>query len=128
MKKLSFIVFAVSLIFFSCSNDNSTMEEESARLSKMYAELVTDSQINSKTCTNPDEWAILRFNESLCSGYIIYNKSIDTVVFRKKVNKYIEAHGKFDAKWGILYDCVTLPSTAEISCVEGKATLTHKYQ
>lgn len=123
MKKLGLLLFTFCIIFASCSKDESTMEEESARLDKMYEDIILYSQINIKTCTNPDEWALLKLGESLCSGYIIYNKSINIAVFQKKISKYQEAKGKFDIKWGIFYDCMTMPVPTGISCVEGKATI-----
>lgn len=130
MKKLCFIVFVLSLLFVSCNNDESTREEEQARLEKMYNEIIEYSQIKSKTCTNPADWNIIKYGESMCSDYFIYNKSIDVDVLRKKADKYREARGKFDAKWGVYYDaypCQTLAYySARISCVEGRATLVYE--
>ncbi|WP_433829413.1 hypothetical protein [Flavobacterium anhuiense] len=126
MKKLSFILFATSLICFSCSNDESTKDEESARLDKMYNEIITDSQVNSKPCTNPEDWTYTKFGNSGCSGYILYNKQIDAVAFQKKVDQYIAARGKFHVKWGILADCIlTSPSMipSEIQCIDGKPVI-----
>lgn len=125
MKKLSFILFAASLICFSCSNDENTQEEESARLQKMYNEIIDYSQVNSKPCTNPEEWAFMKFGPSNCSGYILYHKQIDVVALQKKVDNYLAAKGKFDAKWGIFYDCMMLPppTPSDIKCVDGKPVI-----
>lgn len=128
MKKLSFLLLALCLAFTSCSKDESSREEEQARLDKMYDELIEYSQVNSKTCTNPEEWNILKYGESACSGFYIYNKSVDAAVFRKKVDSYREARSKFDAKWGVYYDaypCETVVMNTRISCVEGKATIVY---
>ncbi|MBO9585475.1 MAG: hypothetical protein J7574_15025 [Flavobacterium sp.] len=127
MKKLSFILFATTLMCFSCSNDESTQEEESARLEKMYNEIVQYSQINSKPCTDPEDWGFMKFGASSCSGYILYNKQIDVAVFQKKVDQYIAAKGKFDAKWGIFYDCMMLPtpSPSDVKCIDGKPYISY---
>jgi len=127
MKNLSFILFVVSLLCFSCSSDETTREEESARLEKMYNEIVAYSQINSKTCTNPEEWAFTKFGNSNCSSYILYNKQIDAAVFQKKVDEYIVAKGKFNVKWGVLSDCMPMQIPAlipsQIECKDGKPVI-----
>ncbi|WP_433763330.1 hypothetical protein [Flavobacterium ginsenosidimutans] len=125
MKKLSFILFVLSLLLVSCSNDESTQEEESARLQKMYNEIVEYSQVNSKPCINPEEWAFMKFGSSNCSGYILYYKQIDVTILQKKIDRYLAAKGKFDAKWGIFYDCMELPTPtpSDIKCVDGKPVI-----
>ncbi|MFC0778083.1 hypothetical protein [Flavobacterium sp. HJSW_4] len=127
MKNLSFILFVVSLLCFSCSSDETTREEESAKLEKMYNEIVAYSQINSKTCTNPEEWAFTKFGNSNCSSYILYNKQIDAAVFQKKVDEYIVAKGKFNVKWGVLSDCMPMQVPAlipsQIECKDGKPVI-----
>lgn len=124
MKKLSFLLFAFCIVFSSCSNDHeSTQEEDSAVLVKMYNDIVEYSQANSKTCTNPEEWAFVKFGNSFCSGHIIYNKNINVALFQKKVNQYIKAKEKFDEKWGVFYDCMMMPPPTGIQCVEGKPAL-----
>ncbi|WP_289658017.1 hypothetical protein [Flavobacterium panacagri] len=125
MKKLSYLLFAIFLIITSCSKDESSREEEQARLDKMYQEIIDYSQINSKSCTNPEEWTFVKFGASLCSGYIIYNKTVNVSVLQQKIDKYKEAQGKFDAKWGVYYalDCVMMPPPTGIECVNEKPTL-----
>ncbi|SHL16869.1 hypothetical protein [Flavobacterium chilense] len=123
MKKVSFILFVLSLTIVGCSNDESTREEESARLDKMYKEIVEYSQVNSKPCTNPDEWTFMKLGASTCSGYIVYGKKIDVTAFQKKIDQYINARGKYDAKWGIVYDCMMMPPPTGVKCVDEKPTL-----
>ncbi|KAF2331710.1 hypothetical protein [Flavobacterium ginsenosidimutans] len=127
MKKLSFILFVLSILLPSCSNDESTREEESARLEKMYKEIVEYSQVNSKPCTNPEDWAFMKFGASNCSGYILYNKQIDVAVFQKKIDQYIAAKGKFDVKWEVFYDCMELPvpTPSDIKCIDGKPAISY---
>lgn len=73
MKKLSFFLLTICMTITSCSKDESSREEEQARLDKMSDELIEYSQVNSKTCTNPADWDILKYGESACSGFYIYN-------------------------------------------------------
>lgn len=123
MKKISFILLTASLILTACSKDESTQEEESARLEKMYNEIVEYSQVSSKPCTNSDEWAFMKLGASSCSGYIVYNKKIDVAVFQKKIDQYLEAQGKFGAKWKIYNVCMMTPPPTGIKCVDEKPTL-----
>jgi len=126
MKKLSFLLFALCIVFSSCSNDHeNTQEEDSAILGKMYNDIIEYSQVNSKTCTNPEEWAFAKFGNSVCTGHIIYSKSINAALFQKKIDQYFKAREKFDVKWGIFYDCMIMPPPTGIQCVEGKATLSY---
>lgn len=114
----------------SCSNDENTMEEDAAILDNMYQKIVENSQINSKKCTNPEEWAFMKFGESSCAGYIIYNKSINVANFEKEIKQYNTATAKFEEKWGIVNDffpCVAKPHTVSVLCIEEKPTLDIKY-
>ena len=127
MKKLPFLLFAICFTIASCSKDETTQEEEQARLDIMYQEIIDYSQIDSKACTNPDEWSFTKFGASTCSGYLIYNKKIDLTVFQKKIDKYIEERGKFDVKWGVYYDCIMMPPPKSIECKNGKPTLIYDF-
>ncbi|MBW1656292.1 hypothetical protein [Flavobacterium quisquiliarum] len=129
MKKLSFFLLAICITTISCSKDESTREEEQARLDKMYQEIIDYSQINSKSCTNPEEWTFMKYSPSNCSGYIIYNKAVDADIFRKKIDQYREAQGKFDAKWGVYYTsvCPVRPAPTSIECIDGKPSLIYSF-
>lgn len=127
MKKLTLLLCIFCITFSSCNNDESTQEEESARLEKMYREIVEYSQINSKPCTDAEEWTFMNFGSSSCSGFIFYNKQINVAVFKSKVNQYNVAKTKFDKKWGVFYDCGFVPpphpSKFKVKCYDGKPAI-----
>ncbi|MEO8240035.1 MAG: hypothetical protein ABI576_18155 [Flavobacterium sp.] len=128
MKKLSFIAFAICLIFASCSNDENSQEEDSEKLEKMYNEIIVASLANSQTCTNPEEWDFTVINSSACGedfGFIAYLKKINTVEFLNKVKKYQEAQIEFQTKWKIFSTCDIRVAPTGVACVDGKPKLTY---
>lgn len=129
MKKLSFIVFAICLIFPSCSNDENSQEEDSKKLEKMYNEIIVASLANSESCTNPEEWNITGIGAKGCggyAGYIVYSKKINSDEFLAKVKKYTDAQKSlYDKESGIGYECSTAKEPTGIECVDGKPTLTY---
>ncbi|MBF4516542.1 hypothetical protein IRZ71_09310 [Flavobacterium sp. ANB] len=131
MKKLSFIVFALCLIFASCNNnDDDPKEKESQKLETMHDEIITLSLVNSQTCTNPEEWAFTQFDRNGCgedAGYILYSKKINTAEFLDKIKKYQEAKTAFETKWKLLYDCAIRSAPTGVDCVNGKPTLTYNH-
>lgn len=122
MKKITFLLLTLCIAFSSCNTDESTQEEEAARLDKMYNEVIAYSQKNSKACTDPNDWSFVKFS-GFCSEYIIYHKSVDVTVLQRKIDKYVTAKGNFDAKWGILYDCMVTPAPIGIKCSNDKPIL-----
>ncbi|MEN2400060.1 hypothetical protein GKZ90_0009740 [Flavobacterium sp. MC2016-06] len=104
MKKLSFILLVISFTFISCSNNDSESQkiEDSDRLTKMYKELITLSQYEIQTCTNPNEWAYVAIGEG-CGGEldVIYSKKINTVEFLNKAAEYKKLRDIHIAKWGL---------------------------
>ena len=96
MKKLSFILFSICLIFASCSSDNEeSAEETSKRLDKMYNEIIELSLINSQTCTNPEEWGFELLSSSGCGtnrGYILYSKKADKAKLDAKIKEYMQKY------------------------------------
>ncbi len=131
MKKLSFIVFALCLLFSSCSNnsDEPSMEEESQKLDARYREIIEISLMNSEPCTNPNEWEFVLISPSHCGGfkgYIPYSKKINKPDFLAKVNDYIRDRGKFTSKWHLISDCAPTNPPTGIECVDGKPTLIFK--
>ena len=127
MKKLSFILIAICLVFASCNNDNeSPKEEEAAKLEKMYAEIIDLSAAKTQTCTNPDEWAFTSIGSKACggpSGYIVYSKKINTELFLSKVKSYTEADLAFVKKWNLSSDCSSTAPAKSIECIDGKPTI-----
>lgn len=123
MKKLSFIVFVICLIFVSCSSDENSQEEEGQKLEKMHSEIVNLSMSNSQTCTNPDEWDFTRISANACGGvnaFIIYSKKTDKVKFLAKVDQYIKAQAAYNKKWKIIATCDLMLPPSGIECAEGK--------
>lgn len=128
MKKLSFIVFTICLIFASCSNDENSQEEDSKKLEKMYNEIIVASLANSQNCTNPEEWNIAGIGSKACggySGYIVYSKKINSDEFLAKVKKYTNAQNGYNKKWGIGSDCSMVIEPTGVECIDGKAKLSY---
>ncbi|MGN7809273.1 hypothetical protein [Flavobacterium johnsoniae] len=127
MKKLSFILFSICLIFASCSSDNEeSAEETSKRLDKMYNEIIELSLINSQTCTNPEEWGFELLSSSGCGtnrGYILYSKKADKAKLDAKIKEYIKTKSDYVTKWNVLGDCAPTNAPTSINCVDGKAKL-----
>ena len=126
MKKLSFIVFAICLIFASCSNDENSQEEDSKKLEKMYNEIIVASLANSEPCTNPAEWNFAGIGSKACggyTGYIVYSKKINSDEFLAKVKKYTDAQSVYNKKWGVGSDCSIAIEPTGVECVDGKAKL-----
>lgn len=123
MKKLSFIVFAICLIFASCSNDENSQEEDSKKLEKMYNEIIVASLANSEPCTNPAEWNIAGIGSKACggyAGYIVYSKKINSEEFLAKVKKYTDAQSDYNKKRGVFSDCSLTAEPTGVECVDGK--------
>jgi hypothetical protein len=128
MKKLSFILLSVCFTLASCSNDNeSTMEEDAARLDKMYEDIVAYTQINSTPCSNSEEWGFIQSQNNSCgenAGYIAYSKKIDITILQKKIDNYSKAKSSFSSKWELFYDvCQWKAPPINVECVDGKPKL-----
>lgn len=127
MKKLSFIVFVVCLLF-SCSNDENSKEEDSQKLEKMYNEIIAVSLANSEPCTNSEEWDFAPIGSKACgghAGYIVYSKKINTSEFLAKVKKYTDAQSAFNKEWGIISDCSMIIKPTGIQCSDEKPVLSY---
>lgn len=78
MKKITFMLLAMCSTLLSCSNDDSTTQEEDyAALKIMYDEIISLSLIKSLPCTNTEEWAFKGIGAKPCGGvsyYIPYAK------------------------------------------------------
>lgn len=130
MKKLSFIVFVVSLLFLSCSNDENSQEEDSKKLEKMYNEIIAASLANSEPCTNSEEWDFAPIGSKACgghAGYIVYSKKINTNEFLSKIKKYTDYQNAFNKKWGIISDCSITMRPAGVQCSDGKPVLIYSF-
>lgn len=131
MKKLSFIVFVFSLLLLSCSSDSNANDPEVKSLEdleKMYDEIIELSLVNSKACTNPDNWDFTSISSSACDtnpGFIPYSKKTNTVLFLAKVKKYQEAKVAFETKMNITRPCDIMIAPSGVSCVDGKPVLTY---
>ena len=130
MKKLSFILFAASLICFSCSNDdNTTQEEDTAKLESLYNEVITYSKVNTESCSNPAEWGFVKMTDSPCSatgGYILYSKKATLSVLEKKIEQYNAHKAYINKKWGFLADtppCTQHNIPSGVKCVDNKPQL-----
>ena len=127
MKKLSFIVIVVCLLF-SCSNDEISQEEDSKKLEKLYSEIVTSSLTNSEPCTNSEEWDFAPIGSKACgghAGYIVYSKKINTNEFLSKIEKYTDSQNAFNKKWGIISDCSIAIKPTGVQCSNGKPVLSY---
>lgn len=128
MKKLSFIVFVVSLLFLSCSNDENSQEEDSKKLEKMYNEIISASLANSEPCTNSEEWDFAPIGSKACGGhaeYIVYSKKMNTNEFLSKIEKYTDSQNAFNKKWGIISDCSIAIKPTGVQCSNGKPVLSY---
>jgi hypothetical protein len=130
MKKPSFILFVLSLLLLSCSNDDPAQEQDAAKLDKMYQEIVTLSGVDSQTCTDPKEWAITPIASKACGGvgsYIVYSKKINTDAFLKKVQKFTDSYAAYNKKWNLFSTCdISIPPTS-VKCTNGKAELSYEH-
>lgn len=126
MKKLSFIVSVVCLLFSSCSNDENSQEEAAQKLDKMYNEIIAISLANSQPCTNPQEWDFVASGAKACGGYsvyIVYSKKINIEKFLEKIKNFTDAQNDYNKKWGIVSDCAMAVNPTGIKCSEGKPVL-----
>jgi len=127
MKKIKFLFIAVSILLFSCNNDDdSSQETENQNLTKMYTEIISASMVNITTCPNPTEWSFTAIGSKACggsTGYIMYSLKINVPEFLKKVENYTNAQTTYNKKWGIISTCEIIPLPTGIDCVKGKPTL-----
>ncbi|WDF64978.1 hypothetical protein [Flavobacterium sp. KACC 22763] len=130
MKKLSFILFVLSLTFISCNNDDSsaTQEQEKAKLDRMYEEIAQLSGNNTQQCTDPNDWGFTTIAPLACGGnsYIVYSKKTNTTVFLDKVKAYNQSYADFNKKWNILILCDNMViQPTGVKCVDGKPQLSY---
>lgn len=132
MKKLPYLLFFIFSILLSCSNDETTQEQDSKKLESMYNDIITYSKINTETCTDPAEWGFVKMNGNSCGanrGYILYSKKADLAILQKKIEQYNKAQADFSKKWGLVNDtmnydaCAPTTPPTEIQCAEGKPQL-----
>lgn len=127
MKKLTFIICTLCLIFVSCSNDDSSeREKEYQNLGKMYREILSLSKINSEICTDAKEWDFTAIGTKVCGGsegYILYSKKTDKTEFIAKVKAYTEAQAAFNVKWKLVSPCDMVVAPTSVECINGKPKL-----
>lgn len=133
MKKLSFILFVFCLIIGSCDNDETTKEEDSAKLLESYNDVITFSQANSQACNNADEWGFIKMDKSGCpeNGYIVYSKKIDLLTLQTKIDQYNKVKENFHRKWGHENEgediCGLKTVPTGVKCVDNKPQLSSDF-
>ena len=129
MKKLTFIICTICLVFVSCSNDDSVdRERDYQNLGKMYREILSLSKINSELCTDPNQWDFTAIGSKACggsAGYIAYSKKNDKTEFLAKVKTYTDAEAAFNTKWNVVSTCDVVAPPTSIECVDGKPKLSY---
>ncbi|MBF4463839.1 hypothetical protein [Flavobacterium sp. LC2016-12] len=129
MKKLTFIICTICLVFVSCSNDDSAdRERDYQNLGKMYREILSLSKINSELCTDSDQWDFTAIGSKACggsAGYIAYSKKIDKTEFLAKVKTYTDAEAAFNTKWNVVSTCDVVSPPTSIECIDGKPKLSY---
>jgi hypothetical protein len=127
MKNLKILFITLSILFFSCNNDDSSSQEtEHQNLTKMYTELISTSMVNSTPCTDPTEWSFTVISSNSCGrngGFIAYSLKINVPEFHKKVENYIKAQNAYNEKWRIFSTCAIKMPPSGVDCVNGKPTL-----
>lgn len=130
MKKITFMLLAMCSTLLSCSNDDSTTQEEDyAALKIMYDEIISLSLIKSLPCTNTEEWAFKGIGAKPCGGvsyYIPYAKKINLTVFETKIKAYNNAVEAFNKKWELISTCEVTSMPKAVTCVEGKPALIYQ--
>lgn len=124
MKKLSFLLFAICFVFASCNNEESTMEEDYAKLDNMREDIIKFSQAKTQPCTNSQDWGFIKLDASSCSengGYILYYKKINVTTLQKKIENYNKTIGDIYEKWGIYNSlCAISIQPTGVKCVNNK--------
>lgn len=127
MKKLTFIICILYLIFVSCSNDDSVdREKDYQNLGKMYGKILELSKSNSAFCTDSKEWDIAAIGSNACSGsegFIAYSKKLDKTEFLAKVKAYTEAQAAFNIKSNVVSLCDIVKPLSSVASVDGKPKL-----
>lgn len=127
MKNIKFLFIAISILFFSCNNDDSnSQEEETQNLTKMYEEIISASMVNSTPCTNSAEWSFTAIGSKACGGptaYIAYSLKINTSEFLKKVENYTNTQEAYNKKWNVVSTCEMMMPPNAVDCVDGKPAL-----
>lgn len=124
MKKLV-LLFIITITLVSCSNDDeeSTQEEDQAKLEIMYKEIIDLSLAGTQYCTDSKDWDFTGIGSRACGGvqaYIVYSKKINTTQFLSKVEKYTELNTAYNKKWGVSSICSVEIPPKKIECVDGK--------
>lgn len=127
MKKIGLIAFIVCMtcMAFTCENDDeeTTQEEDQAKLEIMYKEIIDFSLAGTQSCTDSKDWDFTGIGARSCGGfqaYIVYSKKINTAQFLNKVKDYTDAEAAYNKKWGVGSICSVENPPKKIECVEGK--------
>lgn len=141
MKKLLYLILVVCFAFVSCDNQEnakeenlqskitaeSTKDEDFATLDLMRKDIIVYTEAETKACTNAQDWGMILLDPSQCSGnggYIVYSKSVNLEILKKKIDEYNLAQGKVYEKWKILVDfCNNVSKPNRINCVDNKPQL-----
>ncbi len=84
-----------------------------------------DSLIQSKNCSNADDWRITPIGSKPCGGpaqYTAYHKEVENEIV-PKIQEYTRRQAAYNQRAGIFSDCMIEPQPSGLSCQNGKAVL-----
>ncbi|WP_156949960.1 hypothetical protein [Maribacter antarcticus] len=117
-------IFLLIGIYFSCSDDEMTQEEESQHLIQQLSEI--RDLASSILCTDATVWTFTSYGSKACGGpigYIAYATTIDTQLFLQKIQEHTAAQQYFNKKWGIISDCAFTTPPSSVLCENGNPIL-----
>jgi hypothetical protein len=123
---LLFLLLSCTFFLLSCSENETTQEEDFAKLQKMYVEL--ESFAHSLPCEDATEWRYAPIGAKPCGGpwsYMAYHSSINTKTFITKVDEYYRFNDHLNRKWGLGSDCMYVFPPSEITCNDAKPVLVY---
>ncbi|MFN3195650.1 MAG: hypothetical protein ACE364_06875 [Chlorobiota bacterium] len=127
MRKLSFLVVSVIMLFlFSCKDNSMNQEADAENLARMFEEIKGLS--NSEPCEDPSEWRYTSYGSKACGGpigYIAYSENIDTTLFLSLVAEHKEAEDEYNKRWGIISDCSLPEEPVGVECNNGEPKLVY---
>lgn len=123
MKNLKLIACLLVLSIFSCEKNETTQEDDLAKLQELKTEITTLAE--STTCEESDDWNFTPIGNKACGGpkeFIAYSKNIEVSKFLNLVQQYTKAEKAYNQKWGIASDCSVPAQPSAVVCVDGNPT------